>query len=221
MHKDGVRLMNTTVKYTGGKPRLFMRAETATNFGREIGLQYVHAHIRYIEAMAKIGKYDRAYQGLNVVCPINIKKHVPNALPRQANVYFSSSDGNFRTRYIADKEFDLLRTGEREVKGGWRLYSSGPGIYLNQLITNFLGIKTYQNDLVIDPVMPNKLKGTKLQYNYKGKVLNIEYAKPNNISKVVLNGQEITTVHHNNKYRTAGIRIDSSLLQETNTIIVK
>lgn len=221
MHNDGVRLMNTTVKYTGGKPRLFMRAETATNFGREIGLQYVHAHIRYIEAMAKIGNSERAYKGLNVVCPINIKKHVPNALPRQANVYFSSSDGNFRTRYIADKEFDLLRTGEREVKGGWRLYSSGPGIYLNQLVTNFLGVKTYQGDLVIDPVMPNKLKGTKLHYNYNGKLLNIEYEKPNKITKVILNGQEITTVHNNNKYRTAGIRIDSNLLQDVNTIIVK
>ena len=221
MHPDGVRLMNTTVKYTGGVPKLFVRAETATNFGREIGLQYVHAHIRYIEAMTKIGEADRAYKGLNVVCPVNIKKHVDNALPRQANVYFSSSDGNFRTRYQADKEFDLLRTGKRDVKGGWRLYSSGPGIYLNQLITNFLGVKTYQNDLVIDPVMPKKLKGTKLQYSYNGKLLNIEYQKTNKISSVILNGQEITTVHENNKYRKSGIRIDINLLKDVNELIVK
>ena len=221
MHPDGVRLMNTTVKYTGGVPKLFVRAETATNFGREIGLQYVHAHIRYIEAMTKIGEADRAYKGLNVVCPVNIKKHVDNALPRQANVYFSSSDGNFRTRYQADKEFDLLRTGKRDVKGGWRLYSSGPGIYLNQLITNFLGVKTYQNDLVIDPVMPKKLKGTKLQYSYNGKLLNIEYQKTNKISSVILNGQEITTIHENNKYRKSGIRIDINLLKDVNELIVK
>ena len=32
----------------------FKRAEQAANFGREIGLQYVHAHIRYTEAMAKM-----------------------------------------------------------------------------------------------------------------------------------------------------------------------
>ena len=69
--------------------------------------------------------------------------------------------------------------------------------------------------------MPNKLKGTKLHYNYNGKLLNIEYEKPNKITKVILNGQEITTVHHNNKYRTAGIRIDSNLLQDVNTIIIK
>ena len=36
--------------YTGGTSRIFKRAESAANFGREVGLQYVHAHIRYIEA---------------------------------------------------------------------------------------------------------------------------------------------------------------------------
>ena len=171
--------------------------------------------------MTKIGEADRAFKGLNVICPVNIKKHVPNALPRQANVYFSSSDGNFRTRYQADKEFDLLRTGEREVKGGWRLYSSGPGIYLNQLISNFLGIKTYQNDLVIDPVMPKKLKGSKLEYVYNGKLLKVEYQKTSKITSVILNGEEIVNIHNNNKYRPSGIRIDFNLLKDVNELIVK
>ena len=49
--------------------------------------------------------------------------------------------------------------------------------------------------------MPNKLKGTKLTYSYNGKLLNIEYQKTNKISSVILNGEEITSVHNNNKYR--------------------
>jgi len=53
---DGVRLMNKPANYRGGVSTNFKRAEQAANFGREIGLQYVHAHIRYTEAMAKIGQ---------------------------------------------------------------------------------------------------------------------------------------------------------------------
>ena len=56
---DGVRLMNKPANYRGGVSTNFKRAEQAANFGREIGLQYVHAHIRYTEAMAKIGQRDK------------------------------------------------------------------------------------------------------------------------------------------------------------------
>ena len=50
---DGVRLMDRPMVYRGGPSRTFRRAESAANFGREVGLQYVHAHIRYVEAMAR------------------------------------------------------------------------------------------------------------------------------------------------------------------------
>ena len=129
--------MDRTVKYRGGLPKTFVRAETATNFGREIGLLYVHAHIRYLEAMAKIGAAEKLYQGLKVVNPILIRENVKNALPRQSNVYFSSSDGAFLTRYQADAIRKLRPRRGRQR--GWRLYSSGPGIYLRQLICSFLG----------------------------------------------------------------------------------
>ena len=55
---DGVRLMDRPMEYRGGPSRIFKRAESAANFGREVGLQYVHAHIRYVEAMAKMGRPD-------------------------------------------------------------------------------------------------------------------------------------------------------------------
>jgi 1,2-beta-oligoglucan phosphorylase len=60
MFPDGVRLMDRPVRYHGGTETLFKRAESAANFGREIGLQYVHAHIRYVEAMTKLGRADEA-----------------------------------------------------------------------------------------------------------------------------------------------------------------
>ncbi len=47
---DGVRLFDRPMTYHGGPQRLFQRAETATYFGREIGLMYMHAHLRCAQA---------------------------------------------------------------------------------------------------------------------------------------------------------------------------
>ena len=146
-HPDGVRLMNRPAAYHGGVSTNFKRAEQAANFGREIGLQYVHAHIRFTEAMAKLGQKEETWHALGVINPIQLQERVPNAELRQANVYFSSSDGDFKTRLEAQENFGKLRDGSVGVKGGWRVYSSGPGIYLNQLISNVLGIREMADDL--------------------------------------------------------------------------
>ena len=172
-HPDGVRLMNTAVTYQGGKKTYFQRAETAANFGREIGIQYVHAHIRYIEAMCKIGDAEEAWWGLNVINPIHMHQDVRNAELRQRNVYFSSSDAAFLDRYEAKKDFENVRIGNIKVKAGWRLYSSGPGIYLQTLVQQFLGIRVKQNQLVIDPQIPSSLAGLVVDFHFQGRSLSM------------------------------------------------
>src|SRR5262249_48838241 len=135
---DGVRLMSELVPYHGGCTRLFQRAETAANVGREIGLQYVHAHLRYAEAMAKSGDAEALWWALQVVNPVGLTEIVPAAAPRQSNVYFSSSDADFADRLEAAARWNELRTGRIRVRGGWRLYSSGPGLFLHKLRTLLL-----------------------------------------------------------------------------------
>ena len=211
-HPDGVRLMDTTVEYKGGQKTYFTRAETAANFGREIGLQYVHAHIRYIEAMAKIGYKNEAYQGLFEINPILIQKAVPNAIVRQSNVYFSSSDANFKNRYEAKEKFDLIKKGEIGVKGGWRLYSSGPGIYINQLITKILGIQVIHGDLVIDPMLPDKYDGLTLSYHFQGKPLTIKLHHGN--QHPLFMGKPFDYSRTEQKYRKGGIQIPKQILDQ-------
>ena len=155
--------------YRGGPSRFFKRAESAANFGREIGLQYVHAHIRYVEAMAKLGRAEQAFRGLMTICPIGIENDVPSAHRRQSNAYFSSSDAAFRDRHEASREFERLRTGEIGVKGGWRIYSSGPGIYINQLISNVVGLRRHFDDVVVDPVLPAEADGLTLDLPWDGR----------------------------------------------------
>lgn len=208
---DGVRLMNRPATYAGGVSTNFKRAEQAANFGREVGLQYVHAHIRFAEAMAKLGKRDEAWNALSIINPINIKDFVPNAERRQSNAYFSSSDGKFNTRYEASEHFNELREGKVAVKGGWRIYSSGPGIYMNQLISNCLGIRQYNGDLVIDPVLPAHLDGLSFEFAYKRHSVVVNYHLKNvETIQVKINNEEVATERGTNRYREGGIIVKAA-----------
>lgn len=210
---DGVRLMNRPAFYAGGVSTNFKRAEQAANFGREVGLQYVHAHIRYAEAMAKIGQTNEAWNALQIINPIQIKNYVSNSELRQANVYFSSSDGDFKTRYEAQENFGKLREGNVNVKGGWRIYSSGPGIYLNQLITNVLGIREDAKTIVLDPILPQSLDGLRMEYKIFGKKVTFVFHLNNeNKKQVLINGEEIATKREENRYREGGFVLESGEL---------
>lgn len=205
---DGVRLMNHPAQYAGGVSMHFKRAEQAANFGREIGLQYVHAHIRFVEAMAKIGKRDQVWKGLATINPVGIRDAVPNAELRQSNAYFSSSDGKFMSRYEAQQRFGELRDGSVAVKGGWRIYSSGPGIYMNQLISNVLGIREDGGDLILDPVLPDELDGTRFDFEYGGSPVTFVYhCAEGALRSVKVNGQEVQADRLANPYRLGGLRI--------------
>ncbi|MCI8846587.1 MAG: cellobiose phosphorylase [Lachnospiraceae bacterium] len=213
---DGVRLMDSPAKYDGGVSHLFRRAEQAANVGREISLQYVHAHIRYIEALCRTGKKQQAWSALFEINPIGIKDHVPNAALRQSNLYFSSSDGSFRDRYEYAREFHRLRDGSISVKGGWRIYSSGPGIYISRLIGDILGIRFARNALIIDPALPAPMDGLRFHYQCFGhhRIFIYHLAEDGSCRPVraIQNGRELPAVLLDNPYRSTGISIDKDTL---------
>ncbi|AEB30118.1 cyclic beta 1-2 glucan ligase [Carnobacterium sp. 17-4] len=213
-YPDGVRLMSEPARYEGGVSTYFKRAEQAANFGREVGLQYVHAHIRFAEAMAKIGKRNEAWNALSIVNPINIKKVVPNAQLRQSNAYFSSSDGDFKTRYEAAENFNKLKNGEVEVKGGWRIYSSGPGIYMNQLIANILGIRATEANLTIDPILPDSLNGLEVTFEIYNKPVKFHYHMNNKTPYVEVNQKKIHTKDYSNRYRSGGLVLEKEEVEK-------
>lgn len=207
---DGVRLMDKPTRYDGGVSHLFRRAEQASNVGREISLMYTHAHVRYIEAMAKLGFGDRAWEALFQINPIGIKEAVPNAMLRQSNMYFSSSEGLYMDRYDYSENFGKLRDGSIEVKGGWRLYSSGPGIYMNQLISNVLGIRFMEDGLFIDPVLPREMDGLRFTYTCFGKETTFVYHVEENRNgsvEIMRNGKSLNGTIGSNPYRNSGILI--------------
>jgi cellobiose phosphorylase len=127
---DGARLMDKPVRYRGGVEIDFRRAESAAFFGREIGLMYTHAHLRYCEALGVLGDMEALRKALQLANPITATEACANAALRQRNAYFSSSDAAFPDRYHASSEWIRVNNGAVDVDGGWRIYSSGPGIFI-------------------------------------------------------------------------------------------
>ncbi len=136
---DGVRLMDKPLPYHGGSERIFRRAESSPYFGREVGLMYVHAHLRYCQALAILGEADAFRDALQIASPIAVTELVHNAALRQRNCYFTSSDADFHDRYEAFAEWARVKAGTISVEGGWRIYSGGPGLFIDLLIRHFAG----------------------------------------------------------------------------------
>jgi 1,2-beta-oligoglucan phosphorylase len=166
---DGVRLMDQPVAYHGGLEQVFRRAESAAFFGREIGLMYVHAHLRYGEAMAVLREADALWEALEIVNPISVTERLAHASPRQRNAYFSSSDAAFPDRYRASAEWPRVKAGAVAVDGGWRIYSSGPGLYTNVLLSHALGIRRRFGERMVEPVLPGWLGRVSLEMVIDGR----------------------------------------------------
>jgi 1,2-beta-oligoglucan phosphorylase len=204
---DGARLMDRPLKYKGGIQEIFQRAESSTFFGREIGLMYVHEHIRYAESLARMGEAEAFVKALRQAIPIDYRAIVPCGNFRQSNCYYSSSDVTFRTRYKADDRYDEIKTGSITLKGGWRVYSSGPGIYIGLIISRLLGLRIESARVIIDPVMPHSFNGLSATMNLIGHLVTLVY----NIQEssfgpkaISINGNVIKFMIEQNKYRQGG-----------------
>ena len=206
---DGVRLTEKPIRYTGGTQHYFKRAETSALFGREVGMMYTHAHLRFVEAMAFIGKAGDALHGLRLANPVGVTGLAPLSNVRQSNVYYTSSDADFADRYLAQDHFSWIKAGKVGYKGGWRFHSSGPGVFTNILISSILGLRTQFDDIIIDPVLPRSLDGLVFDYDYKKRKVRYHYhVKTREYSprSVSINGVPVKTMKRlDHPYREGGI----------------
>ncbi|MGO9983935.1 MAG: GH36-type glycosyl hydrolase domain-containing protein [Rhodomicrobium sp.] len=149
---DGVRLMDRPVPYRGGAEHIFRRAESSPYFGREVGLMYVHAHLRYCEAAAAMGEAQDFWEGLQTVNPIAVTERLPHAGLRQRNCSFTSSDAAFDDRYEASAQWERVRQGSVTADGGWRIYSSSPGLYIQLLLAQLAGRRRRFGETLASPL---------------------------------------------------------------------
>jgi hypothetical protein len=207
---DGARLFDRPLPYRGGIAHLFQRAETSAFFGREIGLMYTHAHLRYAQMQAHVGDPRGLLQSLALAHPVQLRERLPQASLRQANCYFSSSDAAFRDRYEAQESYARVAAGTVALDGGWRVYSSGPGIALALIVTSLLGVRREGGALVIDPVIPPELSGLRAEVPVMGRRVTMEYRvdrRGYSPQVILLNGRRLAFDRVENPYRAGGAAI--------------
>jgi cellobiose phosphorylase len=213
---DGLRLFDRPLAYHGGRQRLFQRAESASFFGREIGLMYMHAHLRYAQALAHVGDAAAFFEALTLAHPIGLAERVPQASPRQANCYDSSSDAAFADRYEASAAYARIAEGSVALDGGWRVYSSGAGIALHLVVGHLLGLRLHSRNVEIDPVMPPALDGLRVAIEFDGVALEVTYAvagRGAGIGSIELDGAPLTFERAANPHRPGAARIDRAAFE--------
>jgi cellobiose phosphorylase len=204
---DGARLMDRPLRYHGGLQTLFQRAESSTYFGREIGLMYVHEHLRYAESLARLGKPEAFLRALRQAIPVDYQAIVPQGDVRQANCYYSSSDVLFRSRYEADERYDDVVAGKTSLKGGWRVYSSGPGIYVALVVSRLFGLRIEFGNLVLDPVIARSLDGLEASLRFRGRPVTFSYRVDGpgfGVHAISINGNAAAFDREDNPYRQGG-----------------
>jgi cellobiose phosphorylase len=212
---DGVRLFDRPMPYHGGPQRIFQRAESATFFGREIGLMYTHAHLRYAQALAHVGRAEEFFRALCQANPIGVRSVIPAATLRQANCYYSSSDAAFSDRYQARADYARIRAGAVPLDGGWRVYSSGAGIALALTLRRFLGLTWESSALCVDPVMPGALNGMRVMTSLHGHPLEVTYHVGSTgcgVKDIALNGGKLPFTREANPHRPGAARVAAGAL---------
>ncbi|BBU64253.1 hypothetical protein MSC49_41880 (plasmid) [Methylosinus sp. C49] len=207
---DGARLFDRPIEYRGGAQKCFQRAESAAFFGREVGLMYTHAHLRYAEALWRFGDVDGFFHALCLANPIGIRDLTPSAALRQSNCYYTSSDADFADRYEAYDNYDRVMRGTIQTEGGWRIYSSGPGVAVRLIVCCFLGLTQEKSALVLDPAIPPSLNGLRVEIALFGHDFEVTYA----VDKVGcgpvgtnLNGVDLPFLRRENPYRVGAAEI--------------
>jgi len=214
---DGLRLFDRPMAYHGGPQQLFQRAESAAFFGREIGLMYMHAHLRYAQALWHVGAAERFFRALCLANPLGIRSLVPSATLRQSNCYYSSSDAAFHDRYEASAEYERVARGTVALDGGWRVYSSGAGIALGLIMRRFIGLSDEKHVLRVDPVMPRALDGLRVAMPLRARPIEIYYrigAAGCGVTQLTLNGQSVPFTRDANPHRAGAALILMSTLLE-------
>ncbi|MCD4651091.1 MAG: hypothetical protein K8S56_04805 [Candidatus Cloacimonetes bacterium] len=212
---DGARLMDRPIEYNGGLQNYFKRAESCPFFGREIGLMYTHAHLRYAEAMARLGYAEAFIKALWQVVPIGIQEIIPQANMRQSNCYYSSSDAAFANRNEVNKHYEDIASGKITFNGGWRIYSSGPGMFVKFVMSHLLGVRHSYGCTVFDPVLPKEFDGLAAQMEFRGCDVKFVYCVSGNgkgVSRIEINGVDFEFTREANPYRTGGAAIKDSIL---------
>jgi CRISPR-associated protein Csx3 len=108
------------------------------------------------------------------------------------------------------------------IEGGWRVYSSGPGIFVRLIVESLLGVRRRGAFLEIDPVLDASLDGLQATVPLNGTALDLTFrVGDRGVGPVALrlNGVSLPTTPLSNPYRPAGVAVDMALVTAGMTLM--
>lgn len=148
---------------------------------RENGGQYTHAAIWAIIANAIIGDGTKAVDLYKMINPIEHSKTYDLVNKYKIEPFVIPAD--------------IYGYGNLQGQGGWSWYTGSASWYYICLIKYILGIKIEENQLLINPNIPQDWNGYKLRIKHQNKVFNINVISEKSgnleVKKMINNGIEV------------------------------
>lgn len=144
---------------------------------RENGGQYTHAAIWAAMAFSKLGDYERAWQILTMINPINHSK-----TPEEVAIYKVEP-------YVINS--DVYSLPPHTGRGGWTWYTGSSGWMYRLILESLLGLRLENEKLYIEPCIPDEWDSYKIHYRYKETTYHISITRQtgvNNRAEMKLDG---------------------------------
>ena len=192
---------------------VFQRAEASTFWGREIGLMYIHAHLRYAEALARVGDGDGAAAGTRPGEPGGRSSAGAAGPPApDARCYYSSLRRRLHRplrRLRAVRRPDGRSTCPSRAAGGST--PPAPAWCCAWSSSALLGIRQRGDDVEVDPVLPAGQRARRRAAAVRARragSLTVRYVvgpEGVGVHRVTVGGRELDLRPLTNPYRRAGV----------------
>lgn len=141
---------------------------------RENGGQYTHAAVWLALGFFKNGQYEKAFDILDMLNPVNHSKTLSDVQKYRVEPYVLSAD--------------IYSNPAHTGMGGWSWYTGAAGWYFKVVTENLLGLKRIGNKLYINPELPEGINGYEAKLKICGTQINLTVKKAS-FSKLIVDGE--------------------------------
>ena len=129
---------------------------------------YVHAHLRYGEAMAVLGEAEALWEALQAREPDRRHRAAQERLAPATQRLFQQQRRRLPRPLRRVGRVGPGAKGTVDVEGGWRIYSSGPGLFVRLLLDIALGLRRQHGEPAARPALPARLGPVTLAMTLEG-----------------------------------------------------
>lgn len=157
-------------------------------------------------AYAKIGEYDRAFEVLSILNPIQHSKSNEEVQTYKVEPYVISAD--------------IYSHPEHTGRGGWSWYTGASG-WFYQAGLEVLGFKRKGNSLKLSPHIPHQWKEYEFNYTYGSSLYKISVENPHQLSsgQVIINldgshlSEQVISLADDGAVHEVKVRIENEVVE--------